>query len=179
VQERQLAIRRDEKEAVGLRHPACDLGEELRACDSDRDRQADAIAHLAPQTNGDLHRRACQPAQPADVEERLVDRQPFDQRGRVFEHPEQRLARVGVRGHPRRDDDGVRTEAAGLSSAHRRPDSPNLGFVARGEDDAAAHDHGPAAEPRVVALLHRRVEGVDVGVEDRRLVGHEHMFAYG
>jgi len=34
-----------------------------------------------------------------------------------------------------------------------------------------------AAEPRVVPLLDRREERVEVGVEDRRLAVHEHMFA--
>jgi hypothetical protein len=31
---------------------------------------------------------------------------------------------------------------------------------------------------RVVALLDGRVEGIEIGVQDRRLARHEHMFAY-
>ena len=44
------------------------------------------------------------------------------------------------------------------------------------EHYAGADDHGPAAQSWVVALLHRRIEGVEVGVEDGRR-RHEHMFA--
>ena len=54
---------------------------------------------------GDLHRRAGDPPQPADVEERLVDRQPLDQRRGVLEDLEHRLAGLGVRRHPRVDHD--------------------------------------------------------------------------
>jgi hypothetical protein len=41
-----------------------------------------------------------------------------------------------------------------------------LGLVARGQDDAAAHEDGAAEERRIVALLHGRVERVEVGMED-------------
>jgi hypothetical protein len=42
-----------------------------------------------------------------------------------------------------------------------------LGFVAGREDDARADDYRPATEPRVIPLLDRREERVDVGVQDR------------
>ena len=66
---------------------------------------------------------------------------------------------------------GGTTTASGHSrsaaAAHRAGDAIRLRLVARGEDDPAADDHRPAAQPRVVALLDRREEGVEVGVEDR------------
>ena len=61
--------------------------------------------------------------------------------------------------------------------AHRRLDAARLRLVAGGEHDAAPDDHGPAAELGVVALLDGREERVEVGVQDRRLRAHEHMFA--
>ena len=54
------------------------------------------------------------------------------------------------------------------AAAHRGAHAERLRLVAGGEHDAAADDHRPAAQPRVVALLDRRVERVEVGVEDRR-----------
>ena len=107
VEKRQLAVGRHHEQAVGLGDAAGHLGEELGSRHADRDRQADLLEHLAPQPHGDLGRRARDPLQPAHVEEGLVDRQPFDQRRRVLEHPEHGLARLGVGRHARRDDDRV------------------------------------------------------------------------
>ena len=70
-----------------------------------------------------------------------------------------------------------RAQAARAPPAHRRSDSSSLGLVARREDDALADDHGPAEQARVVALLDRGVERVEIGVQDRRLQS-ERMFAY-
>ena len=178
MEELELAVGRDEEQPVGLGDRARDLGEELRAGDADRDRQADPLEHLAPQTDRDLGRGARDSSEAADVEERLVDRQPFDQRGRVGEDLEHRLARFRVRLHARRHDDGARAEQARLAAAHRGVDAEGLRLVARGEHDPAADDHGLAPQPRIVALLDRCEERVEVGMQDRRGAGHEHMFAY-
>ena len=121
------------------------------------------------------------PPQPADVEERLVDREPLDQRRGVVEHREHGPAGLACRPPSR----GGTTTASGHSrracaAAHRRAHPVRLGLVAGGQHHAAADDHRPAAQRRVVALLDRRVERVEVGVQDRGLaVGHEHMFAHG
>ena len=76
---------------------------------------------------------------------------------------------------------GGTTTASGHSRArqapaHRRAHPVRLRLVARGEHDPAADDHRPPAQPRVVALLDRGVERVEIGVQDRRRLGHEHMF---
>ena len=126
------------------------------------------LEHLAAQLRRDLDRGARHARQAADVEERLVDRQPLDERRGVLEHLEHGLARLDVRGEARRDHDRPRAQPPRLPAAHRGADPERLGLVARGEHDPAADDHRPAPQPRVVALLHRRVEGVEVGVEDRR-----------
>ena len=131
-------------------------------------RQADLLSHLAPQPHRDLGGRPCDPPHPADVEERLVDREALDERRGVLEDAEHRLARLGVNGHAGRDDDRVRAQPAGLVATHRRAHSVRLGLVARREDDARADDHRPPAQAGIVPLLDGRVERVDVRVKDRR-----------
>ena len=78
---------------------------------------------------------------------------------------------------PRWDDDGVRAQTAGLAAAHGGLHAVPLGLVAGGEHDPTTDDHRPAAQRRIVSLLDRRVERVEIGMEDRRLRSHEHMFA--
>ena len=177
VEKGQLTIRRHHQQTVRLGHAARDLGEELRSGHADRERQTDPLEDLAPQPCGDLGGPARDPLHPVDVEEGLVDRQPFDQRRRVLEHAEQRLARLGVGRHPGLDHDRVRAQPTGLGTAHRGADAVGLGLVAGGQHDAAADDHRPPAQPPIVSLLDRREERVDVRVEDRSFVPHEHMFA--
>ena len=101
----------------------------------------------------------------------------LDQSGRSLEHLEDGLARLRVCRHPWFDHDRARTQPARLPDAHRRAYTECLRLVAGGEDDAAADDHRPAAQPRVVSLLNRGEEGIEIGVEDRSLARHEHMFA--
>ncbi len=62
--------------------------------------------------------------------------------------------------------------------AHGRLDAVRLRLVARGQHDSSADDDRPALEAKIVPLLDRGVERIQVGVEDRRLA-HEHMFAEG
>jgi hypothetical protein len=101
MEERELPLRRDDEQPVRLCHPARDLREELRARDSDRDREPDALAHVALQPQGDLPRRSREPPHPPHVEERLVDREALDEWCRVLEHAIHGLARLRVRVHAR------------------------------------------------------------------------------
>jgi hypothetical protein len=179
MEERELTLHRDEEQTVWLRDPARDLRQELGPRDPDRDRQADFPAYLAAQLHGDLPRRTRDVFEPAHVEKRLVDRQPLDDRRRLPEHREHRLARFAVGLEARRDDDRVRTQALGLPAAHRRAHAAGLGLIAGGEHDARADDHRPADETRIVPLFDRGVKRVEVGVEDRRGTWHEHMFPCG
>ena len=66
----------------------------------------------------------------------------------VLEHLEDGLARLDVGGEARRDDDRMRAEPPRLPLAHRGADPERLRLVARREDDAAADDDGPPAQPR-------------------------------
>ena len=137
MEERQLALRRDDQQAVRLRHCARDLGQELRPRHPDRDREPDLLEDVSPQSLRDLGGRPSEALEPANVEERLVDREALDERRRRLEHLEHRLARVGVRGHSRCHDDRVRAEPSGPPPAHGRADPVRLGLVARREDDPA------------------------------------------
>ena len=169
MEEVELAVGWHDEQAVRLGDPARDLGEELRPRHADRDRETDAVAHIPTQARRDLGRRPGDPPHATDVEERLVDRQPLDERRRVLEDLEHRLAGLGVRRHPRGDDDRVGAESTRVPPAHRRSDAVRLGLVARREHDACPDDHGAAAQACVVPLLDRREERVDVGVQDGRL----------
>ena len=168
MEERQLAFGRHDEQAVRLGDAARHLREELRPRDAHRQREPDLLEDPAPQAGGDLHRRAGDPLHAAHVEERLVDRQPLDQRRHVVEDPIHGLARLGVGREARRDHDRLRAEPASLPAAHRRLDAEGLGLVARREHDSAADDHRLPAQPRIVPLLDRREEGVEVCVQDRR-----------
>ena len=113
VEEVELLPGRDAQEAVGLRHAARNLGEELRTRDSDRDGNADALADVAAEALGDLARGARDSAHPADVEEGLVDGQALNKRRRVLEDAVESLARLRVGGHARRNDDRARGRGGG------------------------------------------------------------------
>jgi hypothetical protein len=152
--------------STGSGDAARHLREELRPRDADGDREPDFVAHAPAEPRGDLGCVAREPLEAADVEEGLVDREPLDDRRRVLEHLEHRLARLRVGGHARPDHDRVRAQAPRLAAAHRRADAVRLRLVAGGEDDPAADDDRAPAQPPVVPLLDRREERVDVGVED-------------
>ena len=116
MEEVELAVGLDDEQAVGLRDAARHLRQELRPRHPDRDRQADPLAHVATQPRRDLRGRSRQPLHPANVEERLVDRERLDERRRVLEDGEHRLAGLRVRAHPRLDDDDLGTAPACLAA---------------------------------------------------------------
>ena len=76
-----------------------------------------------------------------------------------------------------RHDDRLGAQRPGLPPVHRGAHAPPLGLVAAGEHHAPADDHRAAAQPRRIALLDRRVERIEIGMQDGGLAVHEHMFA--
>ena len=104
-----------------------------------------SFANGAPKPHRDLDRRAGNQFHAANVEERLVDRQPLDQRRRVVEDGIQSLARLGVGRHSGRDDDRRRAEPVRLTAAHRRPNTVRLRLIARREHHPATDNHRPPA----------------------------------
>jgi hypothetical protein len=69
------------------------------------------------------------------------------------------------------------TQATGSRDAHRRADAVRLRLITGREYNPGADDHRPSTQVRVISLLDRRKERVDVGMENGRLFRHEHMFA--
>ena len=178
VQEGELGPGRDHEQPVRLGHAAGHLGQVLGGGHPDGDRQADPLADLTPQAHRDLRGRPRDPLHPADVEEGLVDREPLDQRRGPLEDVEHRPAGRDVGGPPGRHDHGLRAQPPRPPAAHRPLDAVRAGLVARRQHDPRPDDHRPAPQGGVVALLDGREEGVEVGVQDRRLARHEHMFAH-
>ena len=131
----QLAIGGHYEQTVGLGHAAGHLCEELGSRHTDRDGEAYLIEHVASQSNGDLLRRARQPPKPSHIEEGLVDGQSLDHGSCLIEHLEERLARLGIGGHPRRHHHRVRTHPASPRSGHGRADPMRLSLVARRQHD--------------------------------------------
>ena len=137
------------------------------------------VGDLAPELHCDLGRGAGHPPEPTDIEEGLVDRDVPRRAGSCSRTPRTppRSRRCTRRtGAGRRSRRGQSRRA--WREPHRGAHAEALRLVAGREDDSAADDHRPAPQPGVVPLLDRREEGVEVGVEDRR-VGHEHMFVHG
>ena len=176
MEEAELVVGRHDEQSVRLRHRAGHLREELRAGDPDGDRQTDLVEDSLSQPRCDLQGLPGEAFESADVEERLVDRQPLDEQRRVLEDREHGLARLGVGRHPRGYHDRLRAESARLAAAHGGPDPVCLRLVARCQHDPAADDHRPPSQASVIALLDRGEESVEVGVQDRR-GQDEHMFA--
>ena len=162
MQERKLSAGRDHEQAIRLGHPVGHFGQKLRARQPHGDREPYLVAHLAAKSHGDLGRGSRDPLEPPDVEERLVDRESLDQRGGPLENGEYGLARLCIRRHPRRHEDRPRAQRPRPRAAHRRPDSARLGFVAGGEHDSAADDHGTTSQAGIVSLLDRGIESVEV-----------------
>ena len=95
-----------------------------------------------------------------------------------LEDVEHRPAGLDVGRPPRRHDHGLRAQPPRLaprpSPRGRRRPWPRSSPPAPPRPD----DDRPAAQAGIVALLDRREERVEVGVQDRRLPRHEHMFAH-
>jgi hypothetical protein len=165
VQEVGLLLGGHDEQAVGLGCPPGHLGEDLRARDPDRDRQPDALAHVAADPLGDLARGR---VDLAHVEERLLEPQRLDGRGGGAQHVEDRAAGLGVGAEVRADDDRMGTAPPRLAAAHPAADAVRARLVAGGHDHPTADDDRAPAQGRVVTLLDRREERVDVGMEDVR-----------
>ena len=177
VKKRPLLPRRDVQEPVRLRRRRGHLRHNLRGREADGDGEPHLLAHLGSQALGDLGRRAPDVVEPANVKERLLHREALDHRRGAPEDLEEIPARSDVGVEAGGDGDDVRTELAGLLDVHTAANAAGLGLIARGHHDARPDRHRPSAQRRIVPLLDRGKERIGVGVQDRRLRGHERMFA--
>jgi hypothetical protein len=158
----------DDHQAVGFRNLGCNLRQVLGRGDADRDRKPDLVAHAAADLGRDLGGSAEEVHRPGDVEECFVDRDALDERREVPQHVDRGVAEPLVLAEVTADELQVGTEAACLPAGHPTVDSECLGLVRRGQDHAATDRDRCAAQTRIEELLDRRVEGIEVGVQDRR-----------
>lgn len=155
VEKSELPVGRHYEQAVGLGHPAATLARNLvLATPTVIGRPTPS--RMSRRNLAAIWARTRDPLEPANVEQSLVDRKPFDERRGLFEDPEHRLARLGVRRRPRPDDYRLRAQPPRLCAIHRCPHSACLGLVARREHYLGSDDDGAAEETRIISLLDRR-----------------------
>ncbi len=171
-------LRPGRPEPVRLRRARGHLRERLRAGHADADREPEVVANLLPQLRGYPLGGPGDPLEAADVEERLLEREPLDRRRRPAEDLEELPARPRVLVEVRVDRDRLGAEPTRRVSAHASCDAAGLRLVARRHDDTGADDDRPPAQGGIPPLLDRREERVDVGVQDRGVrsaVGHANI----
>ena len=167
------AAGRDHEQPVRLAVVGGELGEELVIGHPGRGGQPRPFANAGPDRLGDLRRRRDALQVLGDVEVGLVQRQWLDD-GRVLgEHGADLLRHCLVHVEARPDEDQLGAFPPRRDPGHGRSHAEAPGLVARRRHDAAlaraAHRDGLAAQGGVVALLHGRVEGIHVDVDDLAL----------
>ena len=135
---------------------------------------AGRLVHVGPDPLGQRrHRRDLQVGQVGllEVDERLVQGQRLHQRGDLAQQAHHDRAGVAVGVEPAGEERRVRAPGAGLARRHRRAHAVLPRLVRRRGHHAAAagaaHHDRLAAQGRLVALLDRGEERVQVQVEDR------------
>ena len=109
---------------------------------------------------------------PGDVEERLVDRDALHERREVAEHCHHPIGEPLVLGEVPVDEHQVGAQSLGPPSGHAALHAESLRLVRRGQHHATADGDRSPAQRRIEQLLDRRVEGIEVGVQDRGTGGH-------
>ena len=169
-------VRRDDEQPVRLVLVGGELGEELVVGHAGRGVEPGRRLDLALDGARDLGRRRTVPARFGNVEIGLVQRQGFDHLRVAMEHL------VDLRGDGAVDveawghEQEVRALPARRDARHRGTHAELPRLVARRRDHASglrsADRERLAAQARIVALLHRRVERVHVDVDDLALLAH-------
>ena len=159
----------DDDHPVGLGQAGGELGDELRRRHAHRAGDALLVGDGVADPLRDPRRAAETTLRAGDVEERLVERERFDDVGHGVEGRHDRLGDLGVAGEVGFDDDRLRTEPAGLAHRHRRGHAEPARLVGRrqhhGPVPAAADDDRLPAQVGPVDEGRGRVEGVHVDVE--------------
>ena len=168
---------RDDDQPVGLGNLRCDLGQVLRAGHADRDGQADLVLDPAANRRRNADGRTEQGDRASDVEERLVNRDAFNQRREVVKDRHDLIAEALVLVKVAADEAQGRTQLAGSASRHPAADAERARFVRGGQHDATADRDRNPAQGRVEELLDGRIERVEVSVQNRRLPAGPHAQA--
>jgi hypothetical protein len=100
----------------------------------------------------------------------FIERQRLDNSSVLSEYRADLQRYLLVNVEPRLHEDQVWTFSAGGHRGHRRSDAECARLIARGCNDTtfsrAADGDRLAPKGRIVALLHRRIEGIHVNVDD-------------
>src|SRR5581483_4961928 len=161
----------DDGEPAGLPPVGGDLRNDLAGCDAERARERGGAA------DGRLDRLGHAPGGEevvrdlTQVQVALVQPRALDGRDDLADRGPDGLRVLAVERVAGPYEDGVGTAAERLPAAHRRVDAEGAGDVVRGRNHAAAvrvaaHDQRRAAEARILELLDRGVERIQVEVRD-------------
>ena len=102
---------------------------------------------------------------PGKVKERLVNADRLHQRCQILYHRADLMADALVLFHVRADDHGLGTTLERLEHGHGRAHAGDSRDVTTGRNDAApaaADDHRPPGDGRIVALFHAGVKGIAI-----------------
>src|SRR5262245_28073200 len=100
------------------------------------------------------------------IGEGLVDGDALDEGRVIVEHVDGGIAKPLIVLEMTTDENQVRAKLARPPAWHAAAYSKCLGFVRRREDDSTADGNGLATQRRVEQLLDRRIEGIEIRVED-------------
>ena len=171
MQESKRFIGRHDQQAIRFGSTGCELGDELGRGGTDGAGQPRLILHASANTLPDLSRRTEDAARPGDIQEGLIDAQPFDQRGHVVEDRHDLSRQHPILLEMRFEHDRTRAQTHGPRQRHCRAHAILAGRVVRGGHHRARRppgdDDGLRHQLRPVEQLHRREERVEVDVQDR------------
>ena len=163
-------------QAVRLVHVACQLRHELVGAHAHADGESKLRAGCGADGTRDRGAVAMQEAAAGDVDEGLVHAQCLHQRREATEDVHEAVAEFRVALEAGRRHHGVRAERERTRHGHGAAAAEGARLVAGGRHHAAARaaadeDRLPA-QRRVVELLHRREERIEVRVQDGARRGH-------
>src|ERR1700733_11177643 len=140
----------------------------LRAGHAYRQRETDLVAYTSANGARYLSRCSKEMDSAGDIQERLIDRHPLDTRGEVGKNRHDIITELLVAVEAAADEQEIPAELAGPPAWHAAADAVAPGFVRCRQHHAAADGDRPVPQRGVQELLDRRVEGVEVGMQDRR-----------
>jgi hypothetical protein len=156
---------------------AGDFGEKFGRCTAHTDWQPDLSEHTLAEPRRDAPARPNLAAKSGHIEEWLADRHGFDLGWGVVEDLDDGLTGIAVGPYSWRDFDDVGAQFARLMAVHGWAHRHSPGLVAGGKDHTTADDHEPITKCRIIEPLDRRVERVEISMQDRRDPTHVPVIA--